>query len=153
MKRIIALVLTLAMVFALCACGSNSNDSPAADSTKTDAAPAADAAAAAPDKTYELKFAYTLATDHEVSEAFEAFAAGVKEATNGGVVITTYPAGAMGTQPENLESVMTGSLDMCYADTSMLPTYVPAYNMINLPWLITNFDIASTSSTLSCPTP
>ena len=132
MKRIIALVLTLAMVFALCACGSNSNDSPAADSTKTDAAPAADAAAAAPDKTYELKFAYTLATDHEVSEAFEAFAAGVKEATNGGVVITTYPAGAMGTQPENLESVMTGSLDMCYADTSMLPTYVPAYNMINL---------------------
>ena len=142
MKRIIALVLTLAMVFALCACGSNSNDAPASDSTKTDAAPAADAAAAAPDKTYELKFAYTLATDHEVSEAFEAFAAGVKEATNGGVVITTYPAGAMGTQPENLESVMTGSLDMCYADTSMLPTYVPAYNMINLPWLITNFDIA-----------
>ena len=41
MKRIIALVLTLAMVFALCACGSN--DAPAADSTKTDAAPAADA--------------------------------------------------------------------------------------------------------------
>lgn len=141
MKRILAMLLALTMVFALCACGNSS--APAANDTAA-SAPAADTNAPAPaaDKTYELKFAYTLATDHQVSAAFEAFAAGVNEATNGAVKITTYPAGAMGTQPENLESVMTGALDMCYADTSMLPTYVPAYNMINLPWLITSFDIA-----------
>ena len=138
MKRIIALLLTAAMVFALCACGNSS--APAEE----ESAPAAeDSSAEAPaGETYELKFAYTLATDHQVSKAFENFAAGVKEATNGAVTITTYPAGAMGTQPENLESVMTGALDMCYADTSMLPTYVPSFNMINLPWLITSFDIA-----------
>lgn len=136
MKRFIALLLALIMVFALAACGKT--EAPAASETPA----TSEAPAEAEDKTYELKFAYTLATDHQVSAAFEAFAAGVKEATNGGVVITTYPAGAMGTQPENLESVMTGALDMCYADTSMLPTYVPAYNMINLPWLITSFDIA-----------
>lgn len=139
MKRIIALLLAVVMVFALCACGNSST--PAAEE---ESAPAADSGSseAASGETYELKFAYTLATDHQVSKAFENFAAGVKEATNGAVNITTYPAGAMGTQPENLESVMTGALDMCYADTSMLPTYVPAYNMINLPWLITSFDIA-----------
>ena len=119
MKRMLTLLLALTLVFAL-------------------AAPAASAA----DKTYDLKFAYTLAADHQVSAAFEAFAAGVKEATDGKVNITTYPAGAMGTQPENLESVMTGALDMCYCDTSMLPSYVPQYNMINLPWLVTSFDIA-----------
>ncbi len=119
MKRIVTLLLALTLIFAL-------------------AAPTV----SADDKTYELKFAYTLAADHQVSAAFEAFAAGVKEATGGKVNITTYPAGAMGTQPENLESVMTGALDMCYCDTSMLPSYVPQYNMINLPWLVTSFDIA-----------
>jgi len=133
MKRAIALLLALTMVFALAACGSGTTAA-----TKTQPPTGASAAPG----TYQLKFAYTLATDHEVSKAFEAFAAGVKDATNGAVVITTYPAGAMGTQPENLESVMTGALDMCYADTSMLPTYVPAFNLINLPWLITSFDIA-----------
>ena len=120
MKRLVTLLLALTMVFAL----------------------AAPAVFADDGKTYDLKFAYTLATDHQVSAAFEAFAAGVKEATDGKVNITTYPAGAMGTQPENLESVMTGALDMCYCDTSMLPSYVPQYNMINLPWLVTSFDIA-----------
>lgn len=140
MKRILSLLLALTMILALAACGSKPTEEPkpAAEAP----AAAAPAEAETPAKTYELKFAYTLATDHQVSQAFEAFASGVKEATDGGVVITTYPAGAMGTQPENLESVMTGSLDMCYCDTSMLPNYVPQYNMINLPWLITSFDIA-----------
>lgn len=138
MKRILTLLLALAMIVALAACGSGT---PTAQST--DAPTTADTTASAdPAQTYELKFAYTLATDHEVSEAFEAFAAGVNEASGGAVTITTYPAGAMGTQPENLESVMTGSLDMCYCDTSMMASYVPEYNLINLPWLITSFDIA-----------
>ncbi len=73
---------------------------------------------------------------------WEQFAEEVKAATDGNVVITTFPAGQLGTQPENLESVRMGSLDMCYADTSMLSTYVPKYNLINLPWLITSFDLA-----------
>ncbi len=136
MKRIFPLLLALTMVLSLAACGGSG--SAGTPNASTDAPQTDDASG----KTYELKFAYTLATDHQVSAAFESFAAGVKEATDGAVVITTYPAGAMGTQPENLESVMTGALDMCYADTSMLPTYVPAYNMINLPWLMTSFDIA-----------
>ncbi len=91
---------------------------------------------------YNLRFAYTLATDHDLSKAFEQFAADVLAATDGNVQITTFPAGSLGTQPENLESVMLGSLDMCYADTSMLVTYVPEYTLINLPWLITSFETA-----------
>ena len=137
---ILIILLALAMIFALAACGSKAPE--ATPAPAEDSAAPAQSAEPAPAQTYNLKFAYTLATDHEVSAAFEAFAAGVKEATNGAVVITTYPAGAMGTQPENLESVMTGSLDMCYCDTSMLPSYIPQYNLINLPWLITSFDIA-----------
>lgn len=93
--------------------------------------------------TYSLKFAYTLATDHDLSLAFEQFAEDVYNATDGDVEITTYPAGSLGTQTENLESVMQGSLDMCYADTSMLVTYVPEYTLISLPWLITSFDTAN----------
>lgn len=92
--------------------------------------------------SYNLKFAYTLATDHDLSLAFEQFAKDVSEATDGNVEITTYPAGSLGTQTENLESVMQGSLDMCYADTSMLVTYVPEYTLTSLPWLITSFDTA-----------
>lgn len=113
-------------------------DSQAAGDGQTSSETQAPAGSAA----YNLRFAYTLATDHDLSKAFEKFAAEVLETTDGNVQITTFPAGSLGTQPENLESVMLGSLDMCYADTSMLVTYVPEYTLINLPWLITSFETA-----------
>ncbi len=98
--------------------------------------------AAGSDQTYSLRFAYTLSSEHDLAKYFEQFAKDVYERTNGGLEITTFPAGQLGTQPENLESVMLGSLDMAYADTSMLVTYVPQYSLLSLPWLITSFDIA-----------
>ena len=135
MKKIVALLMALCMVFALCACGSNSNDSPAADSTKTDAAPAADAAAAAPDKTYELKFAYTLATDHEVSEAFEAFAAGVKEATNGAIEIEVYPSSQLGDVGASQEAIQMNTLDMAVTNLAVIGSVIPEFGAVGGPFL------------------
>jgi len=140
MKKHLSLLLAILMLFSLTACGGSTTSSAPASGAASDAAAPAPSAAAG--ETYNLRFAYTLATDHDLSIAFESFAKLVDERTNGAVTITTYPAGQLGTQPENLESVKLGSLDMCYADTSMLVTYVPQYSLINLPWLITSFDVA-----------
>ena len=140
MKKHLSLLLAIVMLFSLTACGGSTTSSAPASGAASDAAAPAPSAAAG--ETYNLRFAYTLATDHDLSIAFESFAKLVDERTNGAVTITTYPAGQLGAQPENLESVKLGSLDMCYADTSMLVTYVPQYSLINLPWLITSFEVA-----------
>ena len=143
MKKTVLRILSAALCLSMLAgCATFTPASSSEAAAGGESAPASTGEAAGGDAEYSLRFAYTLATDHEVSLAFEKFADLVNERSGGRLEISTFPAGSLGTQPENLESVMMGSLDMCYADTSMLPTYVPQYNLINLPWLITNFDTA-----------
>ncbi len=143
MKKVMVFIIALVFLFSLVGCSSpETSTNSAAPSESASQSAAQSDVASQPAQKYTLRFAYTLATDHDMSKVFEAFADDVYERTNGGLEITTFPAGQLGTQPENLESVMLGSLDMCYADTSMLITYVPEYSLLGLPWLITNFDIA-----------
>ncbi len=116
MKKLIALVLCLAMTASLAACGGSS--APAASAAPAPAAPAAPASSAAPAADAD-PFAglgdFTMVVGHAQPEgnpryvSMEKFAADVAEKTNGHVKIEVYGNGQLGTEKEMLEQVVAGT--------------------------------------------
>lgn len=118
MKRLVSLLLVLAMVFALCACGgAKKEEAPAAE------APAAEAPAAAPaeeakEEAVDYGEEVTLMLSHIRPEgspadiAVKAFAEEVTEATGGTVKFDIYPASQLGDYTTVMEMVMVGDVDI-----------------------------------------
>lgn len=106
MKKIMSLLLALAMVFALAACGK-----PAAP-----AAPAADAPAAAGDVSKDpvvnLTFGGTFAADDFATKAMERIAANAAEKSGGTIKISVFPASQLGDAVAQIESMIGGAQDM-----------------------------------------
>lgn len=118
MKKVIALVLALVMCLCLFAACGNS------------------------DKNYEatLKIGYAGNDDLATSKSMVAWAAAVKEATEGRIVIETYSSGQLGTGVEMIEAVDLGTLDMSLADYSLMETYLPEITLLGLPCIIADYD-------------
>ncbi len=146
MKKLLALVLALAMVFALCACGAK--EAPAAE--KPAEAPAAEKPAEAPaaeapaadDTVYELSIYHTFsATGHE-EMWFQKAAAEIAAQTNGKVVIKTAPDGVMGGEDEVNPQVYAGVLDMSLSGPSVWGGNcgVDAIGWSELPYVVDNYD-------------
>ena len=98
MKRVIAILLALAMVFALCACGAK-EEAPAAQSGEA-AAPAAEAST----EVVKLKLGHPLAPTTSQHIYLEKWAELVKEASGGKYEITIYPSAQFGEAKELVES-------------------------------------------------
>ena len=135
-KKLMAVLIILAMTAALCACGST------AASTSTASSAAAPAAAPAADDTvYELNIYHTFsATGHE-QLWFEKAAAEIAAQTDGKVVINCYPDGVMGGEDEVDPQVYAGALDMSLSGPSVWGGNcgVDAIGWSELPYVVTNY--------------
>lgn len=118
MKKMIALVLTLAMASSLAACGnsapqstSTSSAAPASSST-----PADSSAAGKSEDPYAALGDFTMTVCHAQPEgnprfvSMEKFAADVAEKTNGHVKVEVFGNGQLGTEKEMLEQVVQGTV-------------------------------------------
>lgn len=128
MRKIIAIILALAMVFTLCACGA-----------KTETAAEAPVAS---DEQYVIKFGHFLATNHNEHLALEELKAMVEEKTDGRLIIEIYPASQLGSERELAEMVAMGTVDMSMSDG---PTWsnalnIPELAVFGLPFLYNNID-------------
>lgn len=88
----------------------------------------------------ELKLAYHLPVDHHLSKSMERFAQRVEEKSGGSIIIRTYPAGQLYTDKSMNDAIMSGVLDMGLNSTAMWTTVVPAMNVLDVPFLLTNYD-------------
>ena len=86
MKKLITLLLALAMVLSLAACGSK--DTPAPDGQNTPAA------------TYKIKCGTTGNEEHQSTIAANFFKEKVEELTNGAVTVEIYPNSQLGSERE-----------------------------------------------------
>ena len=118
MKRLVSLLLVLAMVFALCACGgAKKEEAPAAEAPKAEA-PAAAPAEEAKEEAVDYGEEVTLMLSHIRPEgspadiAVKAFAEEVTEATGGTVKFDIYPASQLGDYTTVMEMVMVGDVDI-----------------------------------------
>jgi len=121
MKKLITLLLALAMVLSLAACGSK--DTPAA--------------------TYKIKLGTTGNEEHQSTIAANFFKEKVEELTNGAVTVEIYPNSQLGSEREMAEGVKLGTLEMTIVTTDgTLPAWVPETQVLSIPYLLTSKEVA-----------
>ena len=138
MRKIFAVLMAMVMTLSLAACGSKEEAPAAKEETKTEAPAAKEEAPAAEKVT--LKLASFEAVDQSVPASFEAMCAAIKEATDGRIEITHYPAGQLGSVQELQEALRLGTVDMAQVDPSMFGNLQPEWGILSLPMLVRDFD-------------
>lgn len=142
-RKNIALVLAFAMIFVLGACAKKDAPQQAAQPQNTaqtgqSAQPAQPQAAEK--KAVNLKLASFEAADQSVPSSFEAMCEAIKEASDGRITITHYPASQLGTIQELQEALRLGTVDMSQIDPSMFANLQPEWGILSLPMLVRDFD-------------
>ena len=129
MKKLITLLLALAMVLSLAACGSK--DTP----HRTARIP--------PAATYKIKLGTTGNEEHQSTIAANFFKEKVEELTNGAVTVEIYPNSQLGSEREMAEGVKLGTLEMTIVTTDgTLPAWVPETQVLSIPYLLTSKEVA-----------
>lgn len=129
MKRVLCMVLSLAMVFSLVACGSKT-ETP----EETPEAPAGE--------TYEFKLGISTIIGSVRGEMANTFKAYVEEASEGRMTVEIFDNGALGNEQEMAEMVKTGSLDFTIPGVTALSNMDGNFGAYGLPFLVGTYDEA-----------
>ncbi len=149
-KRTLSLVSSILVAAFLTACGQGAASSAPASSAATpsqpaaqsqaSSAPAADSSADFPEMT--INVGHSVATDHGYHKGLEQFKATVEEKTGGKVKGEIHASSSLGSEREMIEALQLGTLEMCLAATSQLTSFVPQYQVFDLPYIFTSRDQA-----------
>ena len=128
MKKLLCMILALAMVFSLAACGGTT-----ASETKTDTP--ADAPTTTTADPVVIKFGYLGSegdTKHITALKFKEL---VEERTEGRYILDLYPNGVLGNERDLIEGVKMGSIGMCFTASTVLANFVPVLMVCDMPYL------------------
>lgn len=136
-NRFLALLLALAMMLSLAACGSKEQTASTPEPSKenTDAEKPEK-----PAETLEWNLAATLAEDHPMTIALNAFADALSEKTDGRVNIKVYPNMMLGNETEQVEMARAGTAAMVVGGLSTLAVYDDSLSVYSLPYVFRSYD-------------
>lgn len=145
MKKLLALVMAMAMVLALVACGGGSSSKPA--STPDASNPAA--STPADDGTvYKMRIGtLTVEAEQNTATALD-FKARIEEATNGRVTVDVFPSAQLGTAAQMVEGMQTGTIEGALFPLDYLGSVYPAAACIGVPGFVGN-DIDSVCAVMN----
>ena len=127
MKKLLALLLIVAMVFTFAACGGGSSEEPAEESTDE-----------AQDETvYKIKWAHAAAPTFYEAIAIDEIKDEIEEASGGRLVIEHYPSGQLGDEAECFEGCQMGTIEMTTISTGSLSGYYAPILAICTPFAMT----------------
>ena len=89
---------------------------------------------AADQQPVTLRIAYIYAPDSGVGQAGTHYARLVQERTNGKITVQIFPSSQLGSEIQNREALMTGTLDMCIIGVPHFAAFVPEVAMTDLPY-------------------
>lgn len=151
-KRLLSMLMAVAMVFALTACGGyggagsgsggSSGSSGGTSGGGSGAAGGADAAQMEADgdfsdyDTYKIRMANWFAETHPQNIALQSFADEVKTRSGGKMIVELYPNSQLGSEDVYINSILEGTLEMSCQGT-MMAEYEPAINVAEMPFLFT----------------
>ena len=148
MKKLIAMLLVLAMALSLVACGGS--QAPAAtEAPKAEAPAATEAAPAEPEvKTYDkpelvLTFPEINADAGTVCDMLRRFADNVKAGSNGRIEINVFGGGQLGTEADTMEMLRLGTADFLRLNPANMATRgidIPEYTAMGLPFLVQSIE-------------
>ena len=124
-KKILAVLLTLALMFTFVACGSSE--------------PAGDDAEKA---TYNWQIGNVLAADQPWDMGLVKFAELLNEYSDGRITATVQSGGVLGSEIEMLEAVQMGTLEFSIASTPSYSGFCDPLNYFDLPYLFQTTDSA-----------
>ena len=129
MKKLAALLLSLAMVLSLAACGGDDGGQTTDDGSGEG-------------EVITLRASSSTAPDHAYNLGLEKFAELVSEGTNGAVQIDIFPNSALGDERANIEDLQMGTLDIAVSSTGPLGNFVQDFLILDLPFLFKDYDHA-----------
>ena len=121
MKKAISCLLALVMLFALCAFGPVS---------------------ASADQTYVIKIACENSDSYPATMGLYAMKAYVESHTNGNVKVEVCASGQLGGEEDTLEQVAQGSLEMAVASFAPVVSYVPSFEVMDIPFVYSTYEQA-----------
>ncbi|MBC8590162.1 TRAP transporter substrate-binding protein [Wansuia hejianensis] len=124
-KKIVASIMICVLVLPLFACGKTSTSG--GDSNKSG-------------EVYELKFAHVVRPTTPKGMAAEEFKKIIEEKSDGRIKVTIYPDSQMGTDQEINEQILGKTLDMNAPFLSTVTSFVPEFELFDLPYLFNNSD-------------
>lgn len=128
MKKLIALVLSLALVLALVACGAQNTTDNETEPENTD-------------EVITLVSTQAGSTaDSVLGQGTAKFEELLEEYSGGMIQVESYYDTELGGIDAQLEATMTGSIDICCLGPSYLSGYVPEIQVFDLPFLFDNYD-------------
>ena len=86
----------------------------------------------------EVKFGHVAPPFHGQSKGVDAFAAYVKEKTEGRIDIATFPAGQLGGELSLAEQVQAGTLQIAAVTTAVMQNFVPQASILDMPFIFPN---------------
>ncbi|NCB51893.1 MAG: TRAP transporter substrate-binding protein [Clostridia bacterium] len=140
MKKLLALILALAMVFALCACGNQSSTTEPENTQTADEGAVSTEPPASTTETIELKLGHPLSPTSSQHIYLQAWADMVYEESGGKYHITIYPSSQFGEAKELVESLSMGVYDVGWCDTGVMDFLVPEINLLYMPFFFQNYD-------------
>jgi TRAP-type C4-dicarboxylate transport system substrate-binding protein len=95
-------------------------------------------AAAAQDKPVDLKFSHWVPATHPIVKASEQWADSIKQASNGTINISIYPAQQLGKAFDHYDMARDGIADIAYANPGYAPGRFPVIAGAELPFILAN---------------
>ncbi len=83
----------------------------------------------------KAKFGHVAPPFHGQSKGADAFAAYVKEKTDGAIEIETFPFGQLGSETSMAEQVQSGTLEIASITTAVLQNFAPQVAVVDLPFV------------------
>lgn len=135
MKKLITLLLALAMIFSLCACGQPAEKTPEAEQPSADVPAEADAPAQTDLPSYTIRLGDAAASDSESGRALAAFKAAVEEKSGGRITVELSLDGLLGSELEIYGQTQIGDLEMMAVGVGAETSFLPQFGILSLPYL------------------
>ena len=130
MKKLLLGTMVASMVFGAVGCGSTSTSSGTASSGASDNK----------GKVYELKVSTTQTENSMIYQGLKAAADAVAEKTDGGVKISIYPSGQLGTEEDMIDQALQGMGIAVLTDAGRLSNYVNDIGIFNMAYFVDNYE-------------
>lgn len=147
-NKIIAMALSLFMVVALSSCGAKSPASPssppaaaAPSSSPSEAAGKGDIFHSADAPAFNIILAHGTSETQLGGLNCATFASEVQSRSNGKITVTVYPNSQLGSDAENFTSTQQGTIQMCWAATGSIASYITDLNILSMPMRLNDINI------------
>jgi tripartite ATP-independent transporter DctP family solute receptor len=134
MKRIVFIILTLAMVLTLTACGGPK------DPATSESGSSAEAGEAAKSQTFKLSLANTQPLEDIETMAMVDCKKILEEKTDGAIECTVYPNSELGDTDDLVEQAAQGMAVMVPTDPARLSAYIPDFGILQMPYLFDDLE-------------